>query len=410
MRKELALVLILTACATDRDPGGPVPRGVGPDPIPKLDILFVVDNSGSMSEEQTSLATNFPRFMNELESLPMGAPDLHIAVVSSNVGISPFQTTGCVGNGDDGTFQNAPRGACTPPSGYYISDEADPGGGGVRITNYPATTTLPDVFSCIARLGSNGCGLEQHLESMKRALDGHRPENANFLRDDAFLAVIIIADEDDCSAEDGTMFDPSQNDISDPLGPFGSFRCPEFGITCAEGNIARSPASYTDCVPRSDSLYMYHPDHYVEFLNGLKADPNRIIVAGIIGNATPVEVLLDTDGNPEMGPSCGAGTASTAAPGVRLQYFLDQFPDRSTFTSICNEDLSDGLATIGVVVRNAIIDFPTLPDAGVPPDPGADGEDSGGCSAAGAHGGAGAFGALVLLGLALVPAFRRRKG
>ena len=35
----------------------------------KLDLLFVVDNSGSMAQEQASLARNFPLFMRELERL-----------------------------------------------------------------------------------------------------------------------------------------------------------------------------------------------------------------------------------------------------------------------------------------------------------------------------------------------------
>jgi hypothetical protein len=33
------------------------------NPIRNVDILFVVDNSGSMSEEQANLARNFPVFM-----------------------------------------------------------------------------------------------------------------------------------------------------------------------------------------------------------------------------------------------------------------------------------------------------------------------------------------------------------
>ena len=43
---------------------------------------------------------------------------------------------------------------------------------------------------------------------MKRALDGSNPENEGFLRDDAFLAVIFVADEDDCSAFSRGVFDP----------------------------------------------------------------------------------------------------------------------------------------------------------------------------------------------------------
>jgi len=368
--------LVLTAACPTRDVSNLSPHNE-PEQVKEIpidlnrdiDILFVIDNSGSMSEEQTSLATNFPRFINVLKTIEGGLPNVHIGVVSSNVGISPFQTTGCVGNGDDGKLQNTPRGACTPPSGYFISDVLDPSGAidpmtgePARITNYPATTQLEDVFSCIARLGSTGCGLEQHLESMKRALDGHRPENANFIRNgvggdpDAFLAVIFVADEDDCSAKDGAVFDPSQNDISDPLGPFGSFRCTEFGIVCDGSPISRSPANYQNCEPMPDdpANFIQHPDVYTDFLKQLKDDDRNIIVAGIIGNPTPVNVVLNEDGNPELDCACGCGTPQTAVPGLRLAYFINQFPDRSTFTSICNSDLTDALNVIADLLKRIV--------------------------------------------------------
>jgi hypothetical protein len=321
--------------------------------IRDIDILFVIDNSGSMSEEQTSLASAFPRFMNVLDSIEGGRPNVHIGVVSSNTGIGGYMTTGCLGNGDDGRLQNSPRGACTPPSGYFISYEKQEDGTEVR--NY--TEPLSDVFTCIARLGTTGCGLEQHLEAMKRALDGHNPQNAQFLRDEAYLAVIFVADEDDCSAQDSTVFDPSQTAVTDPLGPFGSFRCFEFGVQCDGAPVSRSPADYDECEPRGDS-YLYHPDHYVEFLKGLKDDDRNIIVAGIIGNEAPVAVGVDMMGKPELLPSCVTGNGE-AAPGVRLRYFLDQFPDRNTFTSICNENLESSLEVIARLLK-VVIGSPCL--------------------------------------------------
>ena len=41
-----------------------------------LDILFVIDNSGSMAEEQASLATNVNRFINVLSNIPDNFPEL----------------------------------------------------------------------------------------------------------------------------------------------------------------------------------------------------------------------------------------------------------------------------------------------------------------------------------------------
>src|SRR5262245_49842920 len=51
-----------------------------------VDILFMIDNSRSMLPLQQKLLTNFPIFMQTLQALPMGLPNVHIAVVSSDMG------------------------------------------------------------------------------------------------------------------------------------------------------------------------------------------------------------------------------------------------------------------------------------------------------------------------------------
>jgi len=305
-----------------------------------VDMLFVIDNSGSMAEEQASLAANFGRFINVLETIEGGLPSVHIGVISTDVGAGPYNISGCSGNGDNGVLQSAPRGACDPPNNSFIIDIDDEMGG--RTTNY--TGSLADTFSCIARLGVDGCGFEQPLEAMRRALDGSNPSNAAFLRPDAYLAVIFITDEDDCSTADTTMFDTAQNSISDPLGPLSSFRCFEFGVRC-EPDEPRTPGPRQDCEPRDDSQYMYDVRDYVTFLKSLKEDPRLVFVAGIIGNRTPVTVGVGDQDNPELEPSC-VTSAGEAAPAVRLAFFLDQFPQRATTTTICNEDLSDALVLI----------------------------------------------------------------
>ena len=166
-----------------------------------IDLLFMVDKSPTMADEQASLAANFPRFINVLQNIPGGLPNVHIGVITQDIGAGGFSTGGtCTGAGDAGRLQAAPRVAgCTPPSGAFISDVA--GSEGTRQTNYAGT--LADTFACIAQVGPDGCGFEQHLESLKRALDGSVPENAGFLRKDAYLGIIILSDEDDCSAFDG---------------------------------------------------------------------------------------------------------------------------------------------------------------------------------------------------------------
>lgn len=318
-----------------------------------LDLLFMIDNSGSMEEEQASLAANLPVFINVLETIEGGLPNIHLGVISSDMGAGPFNISNCSGNGDNGQLQTQARvTGCSPPTGAYISDISDGAGG--RTTNYSGT--LSDTFSCIAQLGINGCGFEQHFESMRRALNGSNAFNNGFLRESAFLAVVFLQDEDDCSTRDSQMFDTSQNSTSDPLGPLSSFRCYEFGVDCETGDSdPRAPGPRENCFAEEDSDYMYGVQEYVDFLKDLKGDDSLVIVAGIIGNPEPVAVGVDPERpqNPALVPSC-TSSAGKADPAVRIKTLLDQFPNRNTFTTICNEDLSDGLALIAQLLKEAI--------------------------------------------------------
>ena len=278
-----------------------------------LDILFVIDNSGSMREEQASLVANFNRFINVLDNIEGGLPNVHIGVVSTDIGAGPYGIMGCTGNGDNGILQNAPvGGACdTPGPERYIVDIANDDGV-TRTNNY--TGTLADTFSCISELGTTGCGFEQPLEAMRRALNGSNAQNAGFLRDDAFLAVIIISDEDDCSAEQVSMFDsdPSLDNVNSNLGPLTSFRCFEFGVECTP-DAPRTAGPRQDCATRLNSQYMYNIDEYANFLKTLKEDPGQIIVAGIIGNPSPVTVGTK-DNEPTLDASCTSASGD-ADPG-----------------------------------------------------------------------------------------------
>src|SRR2546423_1856987 len=63
---------------------------------PKLDILFMVDNSLSMSPLQAKLLDQFPLFIDRLRIIPTAdgkgtaLPDVHIAVISSDTGPGAF--------------------------------------------------------------------------------------------------------------------------------------------------------------------------------------------------------------------------------------------------------------------------------------------------------------------------------
>ena len=220
----LVLAAGLAACA-------PVPdEATTTSPIianRNLDVLFVVDTSSSMRLSQAKLEANFPRFIEVLETMPDGLPNVHIAVISTDMGAGDGSISGCSGLGNAGIFQSTPRGSCTnttlAPGATFISNV-----GGQR--NY--TGDLCDVFTCIAALGESGCGFEHQLASVARALGAEAlgadglpapAENAGFLRSDALLAIILVTNEDDCSAQAGVpLFDTSANlKLASQLGRAG---------------------------------------------------------------------------------------------------------------------------------------------------------------------------------------------
>jgi hypothetical protein len=285
---ELLLLLALVGGCTQEGAIGRVREQTILDPQ-KLDVLFVVDNSDSMREEQ---ALYLPLLIRQLASLPGGLPSLHVGVVSTDLGAGGHAAEACAHQGDGGALQDAPRVAgCTPPAGAFIADEI---AGDRRQRNYSGS--LEDAFMCIAPLGIAGCGLEQPLAAMRRALDGSASKNAGFLRDDAFLAVIILTDEDDCSAaQPELLFDPAPalDDPQGPLGAFSSFRCTRFGLDC-DGGPPAAPGEHTGCAPR-DASYVHHTDAFVEFLTGLK-DPAGLLVSVVAGARAPVRVVATPSG------------------------------------------------------------------------------------------------------------------
>ncbi len=123
------------------------------------DILFVVDNSCSMSEEQSSLATNFASFMQIVDALDV---DYHLGVVSTDVG-------------DGGALQGTT---------HIIT---------------PNTPDPPGTFSTNVNLGIGGSASEQGFHSAWQALGSPMtdPGNPNygFLRDEAGLRLVFVSDE-----------------------------------------------------------------------------------------------------------------------------------------------------------------------------------------------------------------------
>ena len=182
------------------------------------------------------------------------------------------------------------------------------------------------------------------------------PLNAGFVRPEAYLAVILIADEDDCSLARASLFDGTMD--GDVLG----FRCTTQGVACETPDTPFDVAAgrREDCHPREDSTMIAPISRYVDFLKAKKADPRDVIVAGIVGDPEPFEIETKPGTTQKLlKHSCTysspTGETQIAFPAVRTADFLSQFPN-NTRTTICDSDLSDGLTEIGVLLRKTLID------------------------------------------------------
>lgn len=380
----------------------------------QVDVLFVVDNSATMANEQATLQGQFSVLIEAFEAMMGDLPSLHVGVVSTDLGTGTYTTIRlCEEVGGDRGILGKEGGTnlgqtCIGPGQRYIADlepaqcniQKDPNGqclgddctvsncelvqqgtevldlvadanGCPRCRNYGGE--LADTFGCLASLGTEGCGFEQHLEAMYRAVDRFTtPENGGFLRDDAYLVVVIVTDEDDCSASDpDTIFnpDPALNDINSSVGFLHSFRCFEFGISCDQSG--REPGPRTNCAPREDAQSLLHPvSRYTAALEALK-DPEKLVVASIAGPfERDVTVRLDSQNRPEVEPTCTDTAAEGAVPGVRLKAFTGHFNDETAmndwaYTSICRTEYTSALQGIAVRLGSLLPQpddcFPVMP-------------------------------------------------
>jgi hypothetical protein len=314
-------------------------------PARDVDILFMIDNSPSMAKKQANLKRNFPVFMDELKKIRGGIPNVHLAVVSSDLGAGTVRLTngGCptVG-GDRGVFHVNPNCGLDPNSTFLSSLSNG------TINNFQGD--ISQAFACIADVGDRGCGYEHQLQATRVALyESITPENKGFLRENALLAIILLTDEDDCSAPmDTTLF---VDDASFP-GTSASFRCAQVGHLCDGRSppVAPFQAALQNCSPNPGGPLIKVQD-VVDSIKQLKKRPDeQIIVSGIYGwpdNAVGAkyEYVKTADGI-EYAPECQTSYGDTATPGLRMKQFVEAFGPQGKSFSVCQDDFSPAMTKI----------------------------------------------------------------
>lgn len=220
--------------------------------VDKVDLLFMIDGSVSMADKQELLARAVPpllaRFVNPLcvddQGRPNGeqsengqcksgtaqfppVPDIHIGVISSNLGAAGADSCAATGMFDDDHAWLIPR---VRPEEQLDSYDGtgflawDPRGDrNVPPGSNDAVKLGLDFKSHVSAVRENGCGLEASLESWYRFLiDPNPPERiviendravavgtdtalleqrARFLRPDSLVAIVMLTDENDCSLQ-----------------------------------------------------------------------------------------------------------------------------------------------------------------------------------------------------------------
>jgi hypothetical protein len=142
----------------------------------QIDILFVIDDSGSMSSHQKNIADNFRSFIQMAIQLTV---DFQIGIVTTDV---------------DGSGSPFGGGSKFPPGELR---------GSPKILD-SHTPNLETIFQQNAKVGTSGSATEQGLESARIALSPPlitTGANKGFLRPDASLAIIAVSDEPDQSPQ-----------------------------------------------------------------------------------------------------------------------------------------------------------------------------------------------------------------
>jgi hypothetical protein len=149
------------------------------DPTEEVDILVVIDNSGSMQGYQLLLGARFTEFISAFVDADV---DYHIGVTTT--------TTEPVG----------PNESCRQEDVDQI-----PLPGQLAQNRYITTQSedAEDIFAELVNVGTCGSGDEKGLEAARLALS---PEivagpNYGFIRPDAALSLIFVSDEQDGSAD-----------------------------------------------------------------------------------------------------------------------------------------------------------------------------------------------------------------
>jgi hypothetical protein len=259
----------------------------------KVDFLFVIDNSGSMADEQQNLIASFPSFISTIQAELELASDYHIMVIDTDAYVFAQCELIC-----PLFFNTCPMALADYTCGVTTPEECEDvlGAGVVHPKGQAASGThcdfvsggrymdinepdLTSTFACAAQVGSGSTDdPEKPMQAMVAAIapNGAAADcNLGFLREDAILVVTFITDEDD-NPGDGS-----------------------------QGTVDGWKAS---------------------LVAAKKGDESALVVLGLFG---------DGDQPNSICPPFNEDQASGAEPSPRLRQFVESFGDHGIAGSVC---------------------------------------------------------------------------
>jgi hypothetical protein len=253
--------------------------------VDKIDVLLVIDNSGSMADKQAILAHAVPDLVGALVNPPCLGPagqrqamtgplepcpdgmerefdpiaDMHVGIISSSLGShGSDQCAGAKHESENDQAHLLVRSGVQLDDGpvagldgqsFLVWDPETEDGSGA--TGAGETQAMIDTLTgMVGGVGEVGCGYEAPFEAWYRFLVDPNPyesiavvdgvaqlegtdqallsDRSAFLRPDSMLAIIMLTDENDCSIRDGGRYFNVANYQN------GNFRMPKPRAACAK--------------------------------------------------------------------------------------------------------------------------------------------------------------------------------
>jgi hypothetical protein len=285
-------------------------------------ILVVVDNSGSMCEEQFNLRSNIQSF---LDSFRTAAPTatFHMGVVTTDT-----LTSATAGRLNNTAIAPMPTARCpTPPPALDCTT-----GLSSPLPKWIDDTTPEGnrVFGCLSSVGILGYGAETALGAARMALSPALLDDPNanggFYIPGSKVLIIILGDEDDCTVCNGDVCGPLPNVSSN--------------LDCSINRV-------NELTPVADIVAYINAqsDRAGSTLGDLGVYAAAIIGLDPQGNSAG-PIIADPTGADELVPICQVAGQGTAAPAPRIETFIRAFDDHLE-ASICQGDFGATLGELG---------------------------------------------------------------